>query len=166
MSVIAYIGIGSNMGDKTAACLRAFELLERTGRVVKRSSLYRTAPVGYTEQEDFINAVAAVETELPPRDLLRACLAIEDEMGRKRTMHWGPRTLDLDILLYGAEVISDPDLLVPHPLMAARRFVLAPLAEVAPGVVHPVLNKTALQLLAEVRDPAAVTRCSSLTDRS
>ncbi len=159
MPVIAYIGIGSNIGDKRALCLQAIESLGEAGRIVTASSLYCTEPVGYTEQEEFVNAVAAIETMLPPRELLRVCSAIESRMGRERTIHWGPRTIDLDILLYGDEVVNLPDLVVPHPRLAERRFVLVPLAEIASDVVHPVLNKSMLQLLRELKDPARVTKC-------
>ena len=150
MPTIAYIGIGSNVGDREANCLRAIEFLAEAGRVIAVSSLYCTEPVGYTEQEEFINAVAALETGRSPADLLAACQAIEDRLARKRTVRWGPRTADLDILLYGDLVMSRPELVIPHPLMATRRFVLAPLAEIAPGVMHPVLHKTAEQLLREL----------------
>ena len=147
---ITYIGIGSNMGDKKGMCLRAFDLLEQAGRVVKHSSLYRTQPLGYTEQEDFINAVAAVDTALAPAEVLKICLSIENKMGRERKVLWGPRTLDLDILLYGTEIINQPDLIVPHPFLSSRRFALAPLAEIAPEALHPVLRKNVAQLLAEL----------------
>jgi 2-amino-4-hydroxy-6-hydroxymethyldihydropteridine diphosphokinase len=158
-SVIAYIGIGSNIGDKKANCLKAIEYLGECGKVIKASSLYYTEPVGYREQEDFINAVAAVETSLSPEQLLQSCHAIEDKLGRKRTIHWGPRSVDLDILLYGNLVTSDPELVIPHPLMAQRRFVLIPLAEIAADAVHPVFGKKISQLLAEIKDTATVMKC-------
>jgi 2-amino-4-hydroxy-6-hydroxymethyldihydropteridine diphosphokinase len=144
---IAYIGIGSNVGDREANCLRAIEFLAEAGRVIAVSSLYCTEPVGYKEQEDFMNAVASIETERLPAELLAVCRAIEDRLERKRTVRWGPRTVDLDILLYGDLVMNLPDLVIPHPLMAVRRFVLAPLAEIAPGVMHQVLHQTSEQLL-------------------
>jgi 2-amino-4-hydroxy-6-hydroxymethyldihydropteridine diphosphokinase len=159
MPVIAYIGIGSNINDKRAHCLQAIESLAEAGRIVTTSSFYCTEPVGYTEQEEFVNAVAAIETTLPPRELLRVCSTIEDRMGRERTIRWGPRTIDLDILLYGNEIVNLPGLAVPHPLFAQRRFVMVPLAEIAPDVVHPVLNKSMLQLLTELKDPARVVKC-------
>lgn len=159
MSIIAYIGIGSNVGDKKTNCLKGIGLLSEGGRVVSVSSLYYTEPVGFKEQEDFINAVAAVDTDLPPMDLLSICLSIEDRLGRVRSLRWGPRTLDLDILLYGDLVMDQPDLVIPHPMLAARKFVLMPLAEIAPQATHPVLNKSASQLLQELRNTHTVIKC-------
>lgn len=159
MSVIAYIGIGSNMGDKKANCLRAVELLKQAGNVLRVSSLYQTEPVGYKEQEDFINAVAAFETDLSPANLLALCHSIEEKLGRKRVIRWGPRSIDLDILLYGDLIVSQADLVIPHPLMASRKFVLAPLVEIDPSVIHPVLKKNAAQLLDELKDKSTVVKC-------
>lgn len=159
MPTIAYIGIGSNVGDRKVNCRKAIELLAETGRVLLVSSLYYTEPVGYKEQEDFINAVAAVETDCSPAELLSRCRSIEDRLGRTRTVRWGPRTIDLDILLYGDLIVNEPDLVIPHPLMATRKFVLAPLAEIVPAAVHPVLNKTAAQLLQELRNSHTVIKC-------
>ena len=161
MPTMAYIGLGSNLGDRKSTLRKAIALLERAGRVTAVSSLYCTEPVGFPEQGEFLNAVAAIETNLPPRELLAACHLIEDELGRRRGMRWGPRTIDLDILLYGDQTVHDRDpvLIVPHPRMAERRFALAPLAEIAPQAVHPALGRTAAQLLAELRDEHRVIKC-------
>lgn len=132
MAVTVYIGLGSNTGDKMATCRGALELLGKAGRVTRVSSFYCTEPVGYPDQESFVNAVAEIETGLSPLALLATCHVIEDELGRRRLLRWGPRTLDLDILLYGDQVVNNTELMIPHPLMAARRFVLVPLCEIAP----------------------------------
>ncbi len=161
MPITAYIALGSNMGDKIASCRKALDLLSRAGRVTKVSSFYSTEPVGYPEQEDFINAVAELETNLTPLALLAVCHVIEDKLGRSRLLHWGPRTIDLDILLYGDQVVDNSELTIPHPLMTERKFVLIPLCEIAPQAVHPALRKTVTDLLHELNDAHRVTRCSS-----
>ena len=134
---IAYIGMGSNLasqaGDPEATLAAAAERMESLGRVTGRSSLYSTEPVGYADQPRFLNAVAALETDLDPHSLLQALLRIEKEFGRDRSagMRNGPRTLDLDILVYGNERISEPGLEIPHPRMGERDFVVIPIAELA-----------------------------------
>jgi 2-amino-4-hydroxy-6-hydroxymethyldihydropteridine diphosphokinase len=160
--IIAYIGIGSNVGDREENCRKAVELLREAGTVTAVSSFYETEPIGLPDQREFINAVAAVETSSPPNELLQVCRAIEERLGRKRGVRWGPRTADLDILLYGDAVLHLPDLEVPHPRMFERTFVLAPLAEIAPGAVHPLLKKTVAQLLAEVREPQRIAKLPPL----
>ncbi len=159
MPVTAYIGLGSNMGDRTGACRKALELLSRAGIVTAVSSFYCTEPVGYKEQDEFINAAAAIVTDLSPHDLLLACREIENRLGRIRVIRWGPRALDLDLLLYGSSVVNLPDLTIPHPQMSLRGFVLIPLCEIAPRVVHPILNKTIEQLLRELKDMHRVVKC-------
>jgi 2-amino-4-hydroxy-6-hydroxymethyldihydropteridine diphosphokinase len=166
MPVIAYIGIGSNVGDREANCRKAVELLAEAGGIIALSSLYRTEPVGYHEQEDFINAVAAVETDREPGELLQVCRSIEDRLGRKRGLRWGPRTADLDILLYGDQVINQAGLSIPHPRLAVRKFVLAPLAEIAPDAVDPLLHRTAAQLLQELNDRHVVIKCGHVLGRT
>jgi len=158
MPVIAYIALGSNVGDREGNVRRAAALLAGAGKVTGLSSLYATEPVGNREQPGFINAVAAVETSLAPGELLAVCRSIEERLGRERTVRWGPRTIDLDILLYGARTVSTDELTIPHPRMAGRRFVLEPLAELAPGAVHPILRRTAVELLRDLKDPHAVVR--------
>ena len=141
--VRAWIGLGSNLDGPEAQLQRALEALDRLprSRVVACSSFYRSAPMGPADQPDYVNAVAALDTGLSPLELLDALQAVEAAQGRVRgPERWGPRTLDLDILLYGAERIDTPRLKVPHPGMAQRPFVLWPLAEVAPGLEIPGLG--------------------------
>lgn len=135
----AFIGLGSNLDDPAAQVLRAFGELSRTEGIVllTRSSLYRSAPVGYPAQPDFVNAVARVATTLPPRRLLAALHGIEAAHGRRRDFRNGPRSLDLDILLYGSETMNAPDLVLPHPAAHMRAFVLEPLMEIAPDCRIP-----------------------------
>ena len=142
----AYLGLGANLGDRLANMREAIRLVERDGscRVTARSSVYETKPVGVTDQPDFLNAVIAIRTSLSPRDLLNLCKSIENEMGRVRTNKWGPRVIDIDILLCGDAPVRDDDLVIPHPEMIGRAFVLVPLAEIAPDVeVGPGLTARA-----------------------
>ncbi len=135
----AYLGLGSNLGDTRANLDHAVELLNAHDgiRVTKVSSHLQTAPVGYLDQPDFMNAVIEVETALRQRELLEAVLAIEQQMGRVRTFRWGPRVIDIDVLLYDGEQVDEPDLVIPHPRMMERSFVLGPLAEIAPELRLP-----------------------------
>lgn len=139
MSERAAIALGSNIEDPEAQVTRAFDEISALPetRLIKRSRLHRTKPVGYADQPDFVNAMALVETALEPRALLEALLAIERKHGRKRTIPNGPRTLDLDIILYGDRVIDEAGLKVPHPRAKEREFVMVPLKEVWPDVVIP-----------------------------
>ena len=135
-----FLGLGSNVGDREANLRAALRGLEARGfRVTALSSLYLTEPVDAPPQEWFLNAVAGGETALSPEALLRACLDTERALGRVRDVPRGPRTIDLDLLLYGDEVRDTPGLTLPHPRMHERRFVLVPLVEIAPGARHPVL---------------------------
>jgi len=133
----AAIGLGSNLGDRANHIGEALAALAETGSLVRVSSLYETAPVGGPKQGPYLNAVAVVDTELPVERLLERCLEIEREQGRERRERWGPRTLDLDILLYGNETVTGESLTVPHPRMTERRFVLEPLLEAWPDAVLP-----------------------------
>ena len=148
MAKRVYLSLGSNVGDRPANLRDAIHKLKAAGTVGSVSSFYETEPVGVTEQPWFLNCVVALETDSQPRDLLERVLKIEAAMGRRRVRDKGPRTIDIDILLYGNQIIDEPGLKIPHPAMHERRFVLEPLVEIAPDVVHPVLKKTARDMLA------------------
>ena len=143
----AYVALGSNLGDKEANLRKALELLEERGvEVVKTSSFICTEPYGVTDQPQFLNGVCEVRTSLVPLALLHTLLEIEQEMGRVRLRHWGERNIDLDLLLYEDVVMNTPELKLPHPDMQNRDFVLLPLAEIAPELVHPILQKSIEEL--------------------
>lgn len=149
---VVYLGIGSNLGDKKANCLRAIELLSAKGiSVTRESSLYKTMPWGFKDQPDFINMAIEVCTDLPSADLLSLLKAIEKEMGREDSGRWGPRLIDLDILLYNSLVLDNDILTVPHPALHKRAFALEPLAEIAPDVIHPLMQRNIVELLREVK---------------
>ena len=153
---IAYISLGSNLGDREAQLRGALQLIgERAGTVRKVSSFHDTAPVGPIAQPRFLNAVAEVETALPPEELMRTLLAIELALGRdrKNSVPKGPRSIDLDLLLYDQVILDTPELTLPHPAMHERKFVLAPLVEIAPDAFHPVLMRSAASLLAALSAP-------------
>ena len=138
---VSYIGIGSNLGIRQENCFRAIEILEKRGiKVQKKSSLYETEPWGVKDQPRFINMVVQIETTLEPNDLLRVLKDIEKEIGRQDSFRWGPRMIDLDILLFNALVLNEKDLQIPHPYLHEREFVLRPLSEIAPDVIHPVFH--------------------------
>lgn len=144
---IAYIALGSNLGDKEKNLRRALLLLTQQGvEVVRVSSFLSTEPYGVTDQPQFLNAVACVRTSLTPLALLDVLLATELAMGRVRLRHWGERNIDLDLLLYEDVVLDTPRLRLPHPDMQNRDFVLLPLAEIAPELKHPTLQKTIWEL--------------------
>jgi 2-amino-4-hydroxy-6-hydroxymethyldihydropteridine diphosphokinase len=152
--ITAYIGLGSNLGDRAGALRTAVgALAERNGiRVIRRSAVYETQPVG-PPQPPFLNAAVEVQTSLSARELLAACLAVEAELGRLRdpvAPEDGPRTIDLDILLYGDDIVAEPDLIVPHPELHTRAFAMVPLVEMAGDLPHPALGRPLRELLAEV----------------
>jgi 2-amino-4-hydroxy-6-hydroxymethyldihydropteridine diphosphokinase len=154
---LAAIALGSNLGskfgDRAANLWEAVERLRELGEVKAISSVYDTEPVGYLDQPRFLNAALLLETALDPLSLMRALLAVEHAMGRDRVgaVAKGPRVIDLDLLLYGAVVMNTTELTLPHPEMSGRKFVLEPLAEIAPGMMHPVLGLTVGEILARVR---------------
>ena len=144
----AYVALGSNLGDKEANLRKALGLLEERGvEVVKTSSFICTEPYGVTDQPQVLNCLCEVRTSMPPLALLHTLLEIEQEMGRVRLRHWGERNIDLDLLLYEDVVMDTPQLKLPHPDMQNRDFVLLPLAEIAPELVHPTLQKTISELV-------------------
>lgn len=147
----AYIGLGTNLGDKKNNLTRAIGGLARLNgvRVIRHSGFYPTAPLGYTNQPAFLNAAVEIRTSLAPEQLFRGLKSLEHKLGRKRqqAVRWGPRVIDLDILFYGDAVIKSPELVVPHPRLHERRFVLEPLSEIAPALMHPVYQKTVRKLL-------------------
>ena len=143
-----YIGVGSNMGDRMEYISRAIDRIEaqEDTRVVHVSSLIETKPYGGVEQEDFLNGCIAIDTLKEPMELLDFLMDLEKQAGRKRTIHWGPRTLDLDILMYDDRIVNERELTIPHKEMHKRMFVLEPLEEIAPYLMHPLLQKTVTQL--------------------
>jgi 2-amino-4-hydroxy-6-hydroxymethyldihydropteridine diphosphokinase len=152
MPEIAFIGLGANLGAREqsiAEAVRRIDELPAT-RVKRRSSLWETAPVGKTDQPSFVNAVAEVETDLSPQDLLDHLLAVETAMGRARRERWGPRVIDLDLLLHGDTVVETEKLTLPHPRMAERHFVLAPLVELAPDLLDPLTRRPWKDILADL----------------
>lgn len=158
MGNIAYLSIGSNIGDRLETFQSAIQLLDRNDKIRLEdvSSIYETDPVGYTDQACFLNAVIKITTSLNPEELLQTCLFIESELGRKREIRWGPRTLDLDILLYNQENIETESLIVPHPRMQERAFVIIPLMELDPNIKLPNVNAALDDILNQIPDKEGV----------
>jgi 2-amino-4-hydroxy-6-hydroxymethyldihydropteridine diphosphokinase len=146
MASLVYLSLGSNLGDREAHLADAQSRVSALGRIIGLSSLYETEPVEFTDQAWFLNCAVALETDLTPQQLMSSILAIEQAMGRKRVQKNGPRMIDIDILLSGETVLDSPEITIPHPAMHRRRFVLEPLAEIAPNLVHPVRRKTIREL--------------------
>jgi len=150
---IAYTGIGSNLGNREENCAIAIKLLEMEGITVsRRSSMIETNPWGVEDQPKFINMVIEIETALQPHDLLALLKKIEGKVGRKATSRWGPRVIDLDILFYNDTVLETGELIIPHPEIEKREFVLKPLTEIAPDKIHPVLKKSIREMLRDLSE--------------
>jgi len=158
MAERVYLSLGSNMGRRAEQLREANARLEAVGRVVGVSSFYETEPVEFTGQPWFLNCALVLETDKTAEELMAAILAIEEEMGRRRLQKKGPRLIDIDILMFGDEVVREEELTIPHPAMQERRFVLEPLAEIAGEAVHPVLGKTIAELLEELPPGQVVKR--------
>ena len=160
--VAIYLALGSNMGDRMSNLRSAVERLSRKITIKKMSSVYETEPVYYKEQPLYLNAVLSAVTELEPFELLSFVKSIESDLGRQPSFRNAPRTIDIDILFYGAQIIETPELTIPHPRITERAFVLVPLAEIAPKLVHPALQKRAGELLAEVEGVDGVRKFGKL----
>lgn len=150
MSHIAYLSLGSNVGNREGHLREAIRRISTLGKIVAVSSLYETQPVEVIDQDWFLNCAVALESDMEPAELLNQLLNIEKAMGRERVRKKGPRSIDIDIVLFGDAVVNTPELSIPHPAMAARRFVLQPVAEIAPNLLHPTLKKTIAELLSDL----------------
>jgi len=160
MGYTAYIGIGSNAGDKVLNCETAISEILKIDqhKLLGRSSFFNTRPIGYTAQGWFVNSVIKIETDLEPIDLYRMLKTIEIRLGRKETFRGGPRVIDLDLLLFDDRRIETEELQVPHPRFHERQFVLIPLSEIDPNLIHPVLKKTVGELLEEIKEDQGVEK--------
>jgi len=157
-----FIAIGSNLGDKISNCRRAIDEIAGFCEIVKVSSLYETEPVGNEDQPNFINSVAEIRTDLSPHELLTHLNRIEEKLGRVRSEKWGPRTIDLDIIFYGDQIIKDDNLIIPHPRAHLRRFVLEPICEIAPEFIHSEIKISVLELLKNLPDNKKVIKRDEL----
>jgi GTP cyclohydrolase-4 len=163
--VEVYLGLGSNLGDRMSNLASAVERLSRKITIKKISSVYETEPVYYKEQPLYLNAVLSAVTELDPFELLNFVKSIESDLGRQPSFRNAPRIIDIDILFYGGRIVETPELIIPHPRIAERAFVLVPLAEIAPDLVHPLLHKKVSDLLAKMQDKGGVIKIGKLLRR-
>jgi len=155
-----FIGIGANEGDRIKQCTDAIHAFDKweDGRLLRASSLYETEPWGHEDQNAFINGVIKIETVKSARGVLEFIKVTENTLGKKKVVHWGPRAIDLDILFYNDEIIDTPVLKVPHPFLHLRHFVLEPLAEIEPRLIHPVFRKSIVHLLGEIKENKGVKK--------
>jgi 2-amino-4-hydroxy-6-hydroxymethyldihydropteridine diphosphokinase len=157
--ITVYLLLGSNLGNRELYLKNAIELISnQLNRVECLSSVYETQSWGKTDEPDYLNQVVQLKTALTAREVLNRVLSIENQLGRRREEKWGSRTIDIDILFYGDQVINEPGLIIPHPEMHKRRFTLEPLAEIAPGLVHPVLNRSIFNLKTDLKDNLIVKK--------
>jgi dihydroneopterin aldolase/2-amino-4-hydroxy-6-hydroxymethyldihydropteridine diphosphokinase len=159
-SDLVYLSLGSNIGDKSGAIDHAIDMIAKISgtSIVAKSSVYKTAPWGNIYQDEFLNLVIGINTQLEPKDLLEELLAIEHKMGRVRKGKNSPRIIDIDILFFGSLIINQPNLVIPHPRMHLRNFVLIPMNEIAPELVHPVLKKSIKELCTDSKDKSRVIK--------
>lgn len=158
----AFLLTGGNLGDRFFNLEQARILIsQHCGEIIKQSSVYKTAAWGFKEQPDFYNQALQIQTSLSPENLMKKLLLVEEKMGRTRTVKMGPRTIDIDILLMNDLIINSPNLTIPHPRLQERRFALTPLADIAPDFIHPVLQKSILELLNECKDDLPVYKIST-----
>ena len=163
MTVTAYLGLGSNLGDRFLLLREAVQMINKSAgiKISRVSPVYESEPIGVTHQPRFLNAVLEILTDLDEKELLKVCQTIEKDLGRERKEHWGPRNIDIDILIYDDLVSSTKELSIPHPFFHEREFVLRPMADIAPDLVHPVLDMSVSELLDEM-EASGVRKMNSL----